>query len=279
MKITFLIFYCLIALQGFSQLDPCKDWFTLNDFFLSEKIREKLVKEIVISKSDKRDDEAFGKQHVIGIYRFDESGRLVLSENFVQLSRRVDTASIEFVYAENRLQRRIEKQGSFNFSYSHKWINDSTYKEIKVDENMLDTNYVHEIKINKITANEEKKTIYNSIGRPMKSIWTGKNLFNQIVYQKESYSRSLSFLVDSFAYSATQLQSRLEWNTIGRQKKTRWKFTYVEGYLDFLEKEEDGNLTFKYAFLYNENKLVKSIVMRDMLAKTIRIYKFKYDYY
>lgn len=276
--LVFAIFY-LINIYGFSQLDPAKEWFTLEGFFDIDKIQGADIKGVVIYKSDKKDDEAFNNERKLAQYYFNENGHLIESQNFVPLSRRIDTSSIEFNYKEDKLVRRVESQGPFKFSFSFVWLNDSTFLEIKIDENTLDTNYIHRIEIKKDSEYKEVFTFYNSIGRPMKSQWVERDLFNQKIYQKESYARSLSFEVDSFNYQAKQLLSRLIWNTIGKQKKTMYEFTYVDGYLDFIVLKEDGELSFKYALLYNEKKLVKSIVKRDVKEKSISIYKLEYQYF
>ena len=279
MRIVISLLLIFSFLEGIAQFDPSKEWFVLEDFFEQKKIKSNQIKGIIIYKSDKKDNEAFKRERKFVQYSFSEKGRLSESQKFVPMSRRIDTSIFEFKYEGDKLLSRTENQGRFHFKYAYLWLNDSAFKETKIDENTLDTNYVHRVEIQHQTDLKIKYTYYNSIGRPMKFEWVTFNSFNKIILQKESYSRSLSFVEDSFNYKATQLISKSKWNTVGRQKKTNWQFTYKNGYLDFIEQSEDNLLVSKFAILYNDKRLIKSIVKRDMREKTISIYKVEYEYY
>ena len=279
MKVVFSVFLFLSFLEGIAQFDPSKEWFVLEDFFEQKQIESNQIKGITIYKSDKKDNEAFNAERKIVQYSFSEKGRLLESQKFVPMSRRIDTSIFEFKYNNDKLLSRIENQGPFRFKYAYLWLNDSVFEEVKIDEKTLDTNYIHRIEIQQQTEHKIKYTYYSSIGRPMKSEWVTINSFDNIISKRQSYSRSLSFVEDSFNYKATQLISKSKWNTIGRQKKTIWKFTYENGYLDFIKKREDGEVVAKFAILYNDRRLIKSIVKRDIQEKTISIYKVEYEYY
>ena len=275
------LFFCslFIFLSSVAQFDPSKDWFTMEDFFEQESIQNKSIKSISIYKSDKKDDEIFSAERKFAEYFFSTDGKLYESRKFVPLSRRIDTSVFEFLYDGSKLISRTENQGPFRFKYSYSWLNDSTFQEIKIDENTLDTSYVHRVEIQAEEELERKYTYYNSIGRPMKSEWIATNFMAKVISKKESYSRSLSFVVDSFNYKATQLIHRMKWNTIGVHKKTLWEYSYQGGYLDFIREMEEGEVVAKLAILYNDFQLIKSIVKRDVREKTISIYKVEYDYY
>jgi len=279
MKVTLIMVFLLSVLEGIAQFDPSKEWFVLEDFFEQQQIEGNRIKGIIIYKSDKKDDEAFGNQRKIAQYFFTAEGRLSLSQKFVPLSGRMDTSFFEFDYKGNKLFSRTESQGPFCFKYSYLWLNDTVFQEVKTDQNTLDTNYIHRVEIQKEERYRRKFTYYNSIERPMKSKWVTNNSFGKVILQRESYSRSLSFVENSFNYKATQLVSRSKWNTIGRQRNFFWQFTYKEGYLDFIEQSEDELLVLKFAILYNDQRLIKSIVKRDVREKVISIYKIEYNYY
>lgn len=279
MKILLFFFSFFISVVSIAQFDPSKDWFTMEDFFLLESKQNNPIKSITVYRSDKKDDEIFSTERKFAEYLFSPEGKLYESRKFVPLSRRIDTSVFEFQYNDSKLISRTENQGPFSFKYCYLWLNDSTFQEIKIDENTSDTNYVHRVEIQDEEALKRKYTYYNSIGRPMKSEWVTTNFMDKVISKKESYSRSLSFVVDSFNYKATQLIHRLKWNTIGIHKKTLWEFTYQEGYLDFIREMEEGEVVAKLAMLYNDFQLIKSIVRRDVKEKTISIYKVEYDYY
>ncbi|MFT7085887.1 MAG: hypothetical protein ACJAV5_001609 [Vicingaceae bacterium] len=251
----------------------------MEDFFELESIQNKSIKSITIYKSDKKDDEIFCAERKFAEYFFSTDGKLYESRKFVPLSRRIDTSVFEFLYDGSKLISRTENQGPFSFKYSYSWLNDSAFQEIKIDENTSDTNYVHRVEIQGEEELKRKYSYYNSIGRPMKSEWITTNFMAKVISKKESYSRSLSFVVDSFNYKATQLIHRMKWNTIGVHKRTHWEYSYQGGYLDFIREMEERVVVAKLAMLYDDNKLIKSIVKRDVKEKTISVYKVEYDYY
>ena len=279
MRFLFLFCTSVLAINAFSQLNPSREWFTLEGFFHAKRIHNKGIMRIQVRKSEKKDDAIFNEEDHVGTYVFDQQGRLIQSRRFVKLSRRIDTSTYEYVYKDKKLIQRVEKQGAFNFSYNYQWFGDTAIVEIKRDENTLDTNYTHRTAVSKPSQDRLKYTYYNSIGRPMKSIWLKKNLFGQISYRRESYARSISFIADSFDYNATELQKWLKWNNIGKQSKILKEFTYVDGMLDFIQVSKDGQLIAKYALLYNSNELVSSVVIRNVIKKTISVYRLQYEYF
>jgi hypothetical protein len=262
-----------------AQFNPSEDWFSLDGFFESQITQNKGISSITIYKSDKKDDEVFQEEKKYMHFTFSTKGMLLESRKFIELSRRTDTSIYTFNYEDSKLASRTESEGPFCFSYIYDSLNDSTIQETKLDEKTLDTNYIHHINIQEETSWRRKYTYYNSIGRPMKNCWISKNTLGNVIAKKESYSRSLSFVVDSFNYNGNLLINRLKWNTIGVQKRTVWEFAYENGFLDFIKQTEDGTLVAKFAILYNEKELIKSIVMRNVKEKTISIYKVEYDYF
>ncbi len=279
MKISLLVLTVFFTTLCLAQFDPSKDWFTMEDFFELEPIKNQSIKAIRVYKRDKKDDEVFSAERKFAEYFFSLEGKLNESRKFVSLSRRVDTSVYEYKYNGTKLISRTESRGPFSFRYSYLWLNDSTFQEIKIDNNTLDTNYIHRVDVQNREGLRKKYSYYNSIGRPMKSELVTTHLLNKVVSKKESYTRSSSFVLDSLDYKATQLIERLEWNTIGVHKKTFWRYTYEGGYLDFIKKIEQREVIEKWAILYNEFRLIKSIVNRDVKAKRISIYKVKYEYY
>lgn len=273
-----LVLLLLFGWEVDAQVDATKDWFTAENLFDETSIRENKVQYIEIWMQDKKDNEAFKKEQKIGSYQFDQQGRLLKSQKFISLRRRIDTATLAFFFDENGGYKKVEKQGAFHFSYSKKWVNDSTWLEIKVDEKTLDTNYSHRIVIRKKGQKKVQLTKYNNINRPMQVMWQQWDESNQhLIYQRESYTRSLTFVADSFTYESGNLVKWLHWNTIGTQSKMVKKFHYINNQLDFVEETLDGKLVYKYAFLYNKDQLVESMVVRNMGEKSIRIYRFFYD--
>ena len=233
----------------------------MEDFFDLEFIQNKSIQSITIYKSDKKDDDIFSAERKFAEYFFSIEGKLYESRKFVSLSSRVDTPVYEYEYNGFRLSSRTEIQGLLSFRYCYSWLNDSSFQEIKIDNKTLDTNYIHLVKVRKEEGLKKNYTCYNSVGSPMKSEWVTTNLMGKTIYKKESYARSLSFVLDSFNYKAIQLISRSKLNTIGGHKKTIWEFTYQGGYLDFIKEMKDGEIVRKFAVLYNELQLIKSIIM------------------
>ena len=275
MKLVFLFLVSFFTFQSYGQFDPGKEWFTLHDFFDSSVIKENQVRTISIFTSNKKDEAIFSSEVKLAEYSFSKEGKLLRSENYVALSNRMDTASFKFEYSGNRVYKRTENQGPFSFSYSYIWLNDSCYQETKLDNKTKDTNYIHSTKVIQ-TGRKKKLTHFNSIGRPMKKEWETQNLFGKIVYKRMSYVRSLSFIEEVLDYQATQIVARSIWNTIGKQKKTNWEFTYKEGYLDFITIKENDSLILKYGLLYNNQNMLKALVKRDVVNKSVRVYKIEY---
>ena len=278
MKLVFLFLVSFFTFQSYGQFDPGKEWFTLHDFFDSSVIKENQVRTISIFTSNKKDEAIFSSEVKLAEYSFSKEGKLTRSENYVALSNRMDTASFKFEYSGNRVYKRTENQGPFSFSYSYIWLNDSCYQETKLDNKTKDTNYIHSTKVIQ-TGRKKKLTHFNSIGRPMKKEWETQNLFGKIVYKRMSYVRSLSFIEEVLDYQATQIVTRSIWNTIGKQKKTNWEFTYKEGYLDFITIKENDSLILKYGLLYNNQNMLKALVKRDVVNKSVRVYKIEYRSY
>ena len=276
----FLFFFCsFFSFFSIAQFDPSKEWFTLEDFFDLQLIQNKSVKSITVYKSDKKDDEVFSAETKFTAYFFSTKGELEESRKFVSLSGRIDTSVYEYKYNRSKLISRTEIQGPFSFRYHYSWINDSSFQEIKIDNRTLDTNYVHRVEVRKEEGLKKKYTYYNSVGRPMKTQWVTTNLLGKVIAKKESYARSASFVVDSFTCEVNQLIHRSKQNTIGVNKKTTWEFTYQEDYLDFIKEMKDGKVIRKFAILYNDLQLIKSIIQRDVSEKTISVYKVEYEYY
>ena len=278
MKLVFLFLVSFFSFQSYGQFDPSKEWFTLHDFFDSSVIKENQVRTISVLTSNKKDEAIFSSEVKLAEYSFSKDGKLTRSENYVALSNRTDTASFKFEYSGNKVYKRTESQGPFSFSYGYTWLNDSCYQETKLDNKTKDTNYIHSTKVIQ-TGRKKKLTHLNSIGRPMKNEWVTQNLFGKIVYKRTSYARSLSFIEEVFDYQATQIVDRSIWNTIGKQKKTNWEFTYKEGYLDFITVKENDSLILKYGLLYNDQKLLRALVKRDVVNKSVRVYKIEYRSY
>ena len=278
MKLVFLFLVSFFTFQSYGQFDPGKEWFTLHDFFDSSVIKENQVRTISIFTSNKKDEAIFSSEVKLAEYSFSKEGKLTRSENYVALSNRMDTASFKFEYSGNRVYKRTENQGPFSFSYSYIWLNDSCYQETKLDNKTKDTNYIHSTKVIQ-TGRKKKLTHFNSIVRPMKKEWETQNLFGKIVYKRMSYVRSLSFIEEVLDYQATQIVTRSIWNTIGKQKKTNWEFTYKEGYLDFITIKENDSVILKYGLLYNNQNMLKALVKRDVVNKSVRVYKIEYRSY
>ncbi|MFB1021794.1 MAG: hypothetical protein QMC40_03425 [Vicingaceae bacterium] len=278
MKLVFLLLVSFFPFQSYGQFDPSKEWFTLHDFFESSVIKENQVRTISVFTSNKKDEAIFSSEVKLAEYSFSKEGKLTRSEYYVALSNRTDTASFKFEYSGNKVYKRTENQGPFSFSYGYNWLNDSCYQETKLDNKTKDTNYIHSTKVIQ-TGRKKKLTYFNSIGRPMKNEWVTQNLFGKVVYKRTSYARSLSFIEEVFDYRATQIVDRYIWNTIGKQKKTDWEFTYKEGYLDFITVKENDSLIFKYGLLYNDQNLLKALVKRDVVNKSVRVYKIEYRFY
>ena len=279
MKIQLFLLSFLFSSLGIAQFNPSEDWFSLHGFFESELIQRKNIRFITIYKSDKKDNQAFQRENKFLHFAFSTEGKLLESRKFIELSGRTDTSTYTFKYEGSRLTSRTENEGPFCFSYTFGWLNDSTIQETKIDEKTSDTNYIHHITVQQETSLKKKYTHYNSIGRPMKFQWISEDALGNVIAERYSYSRSLSFVVDSFSYNGNLLINRLTWNTIGVQKRTVWEFTHENGMLDFIKEVDDGELVAKFAILYNDNQLIKSIVKRNVKEKTISIYRVEYNYY
>lgn len=279
MKISLFLFLIYLSYSSFAQFSLETEWFTAENFFIQKDIKTKQIKSIRITKSNKKDNETFSKDAVIALYYFSKNGYLNESQSYVQMRRRVDTSTFTFKYYTNgSLQSRTEKQGLFSFIYHFENKRDALH-ETKIDNNTKDTNYTHYSLTSKLSSTKELTTVYNSINRPMKEIRVERDIFGQIILLRENYARSLSFVEYSFEYNATQLTSKSKWNTIGKQTKEKWVYTYINGFVDEIIVTKDNQRIEKYGLLYDNNNLIKAIVMRDMIEKSVRIYKINYEFY
>lgn len=261
-------------------IDLGKEWFSESGFFNTEEIKKQKVKQIIITKSEKKDGAFFKKEKAFINYYFYDNGLLKESLKFIPQTRRVDTSVFTFYYNNSGLPfKRIEKQGPFLFFYYLVYKNKDLLKEIKIDGNSSksDTAYIRYYK-NERKGNSLQTTVLNSIKRPFKTITKKTDLFNHIIYSKIEFFRSANFSETVYSYQLNQLNSKEHRSYFGYNKSVKWKYDYKNGIVDFVRVTENDEEIIRYGFTYDGENRVAAIVERNVKEKSISVYKFSYRY-
>jgi hypothetical protein len=262
-------------------LDPAKEWFELEPFFREDSIKTHHVSSIYINIQEKNDGEPIKKRSQFLFYEFNKNGALINSLKSISLNRKNDTAQHCYTYNQNNLLvRKTEIQGPFHYSYLYFYKNGLLKKEIKIDQNSTqnDTLYRRVYQSSKTDSLEAVKTL-NELGKPYKE--------RQMVYNKEGYCTKdrMSFIRNQnynevrYIYEQKLLREIQKDTYFQKLEKQKMSFSYLTDKLDYVIFFKEDEHIKKYAILYAESGLEKTVIERNYKESIIRIYNFYYETY
>lgn len=279
-------YFSIICLMIFTNLnaqllDLKNEWFSLNGFFLQKEVQSNNIQHIEVLKQHKKDGQAFKKERPFLSYSFFDNGLLRSSQRLVPLSRKYDTASFYFYYDKAEiLFKRIEKQGPFKFDYYFINKDNQVIKEVKIDGNSptYDTSYIRFYEHNHLQDRLES-TIYNSANKAFMNLLKRFDHNKRVIYERQSYTRTSNYTEISYTYQLEWLLTKEVKTYLGKVKQKEWTYTYKQGKLDLVTLKKDNKLTNKYGVSYLKNGLVDVVIERDLIEKTITVYRFRYSYF
>lgn len=276
---TFLLF--LFQFASSQIIDLKKELFYEEGFFIAEEIANKKIMRISITGSDKRDGRFFREERPIYIYDFFENGKVASSKKMIPLSNRTDTVQFSFFYnGKGNLYKRTEEQGPFKFNYYFSHQENKIDKEIKIDANSpnFDTaylrNYSYEEEANRLIA-----SVLNSAGKAFKIQTTEWDFDNRLISDELRYTKTSNYEKTKYKYHLDFLTHKSEKSFFGKEKERQFSFKYKGYLIDLIELSEDGVLTEKFGFVYGNDKLPSAVVERNVLNKSVSIYRFTYEFY
>lgn len=259
-------------------LDPEKEWFNTEDFFIEADIKNHKIHSINISKSIKKDKEIIKKAPKELSYIFDSDGYLFsASKNDNRFGRKtIEKKTYQYDHF-NRLRLMNEDFGHYQFDYIHHYTEGDISEQIKIDHHSKDTLF-HKRFLNIKNDSSQIISTLNDIGKP----YMNKVIIRQgaIKTIETTYTKSANFKKETYIYSDGKISSKKITNRrLNRLTEISTNYVFTSGKLSDILYFEGEEKTKRLGMVYDERGLLKNVVIRNFKAKDVEIYHFNYTFY
>lgn len=274
----------LFPTLGFSQLfDPQKDWFSDENFFNKEVVKQNSLKYFKSKFSTKKDNKIIEQTLNFTMSEFDKEGRLKMYIKGSGWAGKVDSIIYAFSYDSSALiktQDEVFSNIHYYFFYEYD-KSDKLIKEIKFDLSKLPTHIVStkHFGYENLAGSREKKLFLNDAGKTyMEEVTETEN--GKLVFKRLQYVKNSNYKQESYQYKGAKLVLKNTKGNIGKTYDIVYKYSYLDnGSIDEILISEDGKELQRIAFVYDRPHIPKAMVVRHYISRKIDIYEFEYGFY
>lgn len=259
-------------------LDPEKEWFVTDDFFNEKEVKKFRIHTLTIKKSTKKDNATIQEKPKVLNYIFDSEGFLFQASKIDVRYGKKSLIKKEFRYDDYlRLIHMSEDFGYFKFDYFYKYKAQYLTDIIKIDKSSRDTLF-HKRFLNSASDTIMNTLTVNDIGKAYMQVTTVKK--DDFKSRKTTYTKSPRFEELNFFYDKKKLISmHRKTRESNQMKEVSSDYIYQNDKLADILVFENGEKIKRYGMVYNNEGLLKNVVIRNFALKEVEIYSFDYTFY
>lgn len=298
MKVIVTLLSLFVWYTGVAQLlnNSKGEAFTDEPFFNIENVRANKIKRISGQYSTKKINDQIRPGKLIYVYEFDEEGRLTQKYETVEVKGGIDTVVTQYEYNPKgflHVKRRTDNSGFYAYVFEYDESGRVIREEFRRDMNksgskvnfLRDKQFLitYEMSTYENYPGQEKRTYYNSYGKPFQEKFSYYNDDNYLLEELEKLKVTSGQKKTTYAYNAKGLLAEMTTtSSVMGNSEVTYKFTYDENN-NLISKEihRNGKYTTEIQVIYNEKTgLISAILVRQVSTNFITILRLDaYEFY